>query len=114
MRTKFGNDTHRYVMTKNDHNLTMQELHCEETAGQLGTDKTIEKIKSRFFWTNSSRDVKKFVKCFDWQKVKTPKTECKPKLMPLGPTRTLRMVTTDMAESLPEAPRGNEQILANI
>ena len=111
---KFGNERHQYVMPKNEHNLTMQELHCEETAGQLGTDKTIEKIKSRFFWINLNRDVKKFVKCFDWQKVKTPKTECKPKLMSLGQTRTLMIVTMDMAGRLPKTPRGNEHILASI
>ena len=78
----------------------------------MGTDKTIEKIKSRFFRTNSSRDVKKFVKCFDCRKVKTPKTDCKPKLMPLGPTRTLMIVTMDMAGPLPETPRDYEHILA--
>ena len=69
---KFGNERHRYVMPKNETNLTMQELHCIETAGHLGTDKTIEKIKSRFFWINLSKDVKKFIKCFNCQKVKTP------------------------------------------
>ena len=93
---KFKNERYRYVMLKNEQKLTMQELHCKETAGHLGTDKTIERIKSRFFWINLSKDVKKFVKeCFDCQKVKPPKTYCKPKLMPLGPTRTLMIVTMD-------------------
>ena len=47
----------------------MKELHCKETAGHLWTDKTIEKIKSRFFWINLSRDVKKFVLEFlDYEK----------------------------------------------
>ena len=79
----------------------------------MGTDKTIEKIKSRFFWTNLSKDVKKFVKeCFDCQKVKTPKTYCKPKLMPLIPTRTLMIVTIDMTGPLPETPRDNKHIRA--
>ena len=69
-----------------------------------------KKIKSRFSRTNSSRDVK-FVKRFDCRKVKTPKTDCKPKLMLLGPTRTLMIVTVDMAGPLPETPRGYEHIL---
>ena len=110
---KFGNERYRYVMPKNEINRTIQELHCKETAGHLGTDKTIEKIKSRLFWTNLSRDVKKFVKeCIDCQKFKPPKTYCKPKLMPLGPTRTLMIVTMDMAGTLPETPRGDKHILA--
>ena len=79
-------------MPKNETNLTTREI-----AEHSGTDKTIEKIKSRFFCTNLSKDVKKFVKCFVDQKVKTPRTNCKPKSMPLGPTRTSMMVTMDMA-----------------
>ena len=46
---KYGNKRHRYVMQKKEIELTMKELHCTETAGHLGTDKTIERIKSRFF-----------------------------------------------------------------
>ena len=110
---KFGNERYRYVMPKNETNLTMQEVHCKETAGHLDTDKTIEKIKSRFFWTNLSKDVKKFVKeCFECQKVKPPKTYCKPKLMPLGPTRTQMIVTMEMAGPIPEKPMGHKYILA--
>ena len=41
---KYGNKRHRYVMPKNE-----IELIMKETAGHLGTDKTIERIKSRFF-----------------------------------------------------------------
>ena len=79
-------------MPKNENNLTMQELHCKETAGHLGTNKTIEKIKSRFFWINLNQDVKKFVKeCFDCQKVKTAKMYFKPKLMPLNQSGSLRV-----------------------
>ena len=109
---KVGNERHRYAMPKNEINSTMQELHCRETAGHLGTDKTIEKIKSRFFRTNSSRDVKKFVKCFDCRKLKTPKTYCKPKLMPLGPTITLMIVIMDMTGPSTETQRGYEHIRA--
>ena len=62
---KFKNKRYRYLMPRNQIELTMKELHCKETAG-LGIDNTIEKIKSRFFWVNFSRDVKKFIwECFD-------------------------------------------------
>ena len=75
-------------------------------------DKTIQKIKYRFFWTNLSIDVKNFVKkCFECQKVKLLKTYCKPKLMPLETTITLMIITMDMGSPLPETPRGNKHIL---
>ena len=79
----------------------------------MGADKTIEKIQSRFFWISLNKDVRKFVKeCFSCQKVKPPKQYCKPKLMPLAPSRTLLLITMDMAGPLPETPRGNKYILA--
>ena len=79
----------------------------------MGADKTIEKIQSRFFWISLNKDVRKFVKeCFSCQKVKPPKQYCKPKLMPLAPSRTLLLITMDMAGPLPETPRENKYILA--
>ena len=100
-------------MPSNEIQLTINELHCKETAGHLGTDKTIEKIKSRFFWINLSRDVKKFIQeGYDCQKVKPPKVYCKPKLMPLAPSRTLQLITMDMAGPLPLTKEGHKYILA--
>ena len=108
-------ETNREDMSfqKNEIKLTIQEMHCEETAGHLGTDKTIEKIKSRFFWISLNRDVRKFIKeCKSCQNVKPAKSYCKPKLMPLAPTRTLMVITMDTAGRLPETPRGNRLMLA--
>ena len=93
--------------------LIIKELHCKETTEHLETDKTIEKIKSRFFRINLSRDVKRFIReCFDCQKVKPPKVYCKPKLMPLALSRTLMLVTIDMAGPLPTTKIGHKHILA--
>ena len=112
-KDKFGMERKRHVMPKNEVIPTIQELHCKETSGHLGADKTIENIQSRFFWISLNKDVRKFVKeCFSCQKVKPPKQYCKPKLMPLAPTRTLLLITMDMAGPLPETPRGNKYILA--
>ena len=51
-----------FIARKHGFDFKFFNNHCKETAGHLGSDKTIERIKSRFFWTNLSRDVKKFVK----------------------------------------------------
>ena len=52
---------------------------------KFGDGQTIENIKCRFFWTNLSRDVKKFVKnCFDCQKVKLPKKILQTKIDAFG------------------------------
>ena len=56
-----------------------------------------------------NRDVKKFIReSFDCQKVKPPKIYCKPKLVPLAPSRTLELVTMDMAGPLPITKEGHK------
>ena len=100
-------------MPSNEVKLTIKELHRKETAGHLGTYNTIEKIKSRFFWVNISRDVKKFIReCSECQKVKTPKAFCKPKLVPLAPSSTLQLVPMFMAGPLPQTKGSCKYILA--
>ena len=99
---RFKNKRYRYRMPRNEVELTMKGLHCKETAGHLGIDKTIEKIRSRFFWINLSHDVKRFIQeSYDSQKVKPPKVYFKPKLVPLAPSRILQLVTMDMAGPMP-------------
>ena len=94
---KFKNKRQRYLIQRNEIELTIKEPYCKKTAGQLGTDKMIDKIKSRFFWIILSRHVKKFIRnSFDCRKVKLTKAYCKPKLMPLAPSKTLMLVTMDM------------------
>ena len=44
---KFKSKRWRYLMPRNKVELTIKELHSKETAGHLGIDNTIEKIKSR-------------------------------------------------------------------
>ena len=98
---KFSNKRQRYLIPRN------------EICGQLGTDMTIDKIKSRFFQINLSRDVKKFIReSFDCQKVKPLKGYCKPKLMHLAPSRNLMLVTMDIAGPLPLTKGGYKFILA--
>ena len=53
---KFKNKRYRYLMPRDEVELTIKELHCKETAGHLGIDKTSEKVKSRFFWINIRPD----------------------------------------------------------
>ena len=104
---KFGNERHRYVMPNN------ARTRLQRDSRTFGYRQDDRKIEPRFFLINLSKDVKKFVKeCFDCKKVKPPKTYCKPKFMPLGPTKTLMIVIMDMAGPLPETPRGNKYILA--
>ena len=37
--------------------IVLQMLHDDETAGHLGSARTLEKVRARFFWPNMSKDV---------------------------------------------------------
>ena len=40
-------------------------LHNSATAGHLGTYKTIQKIRQRYYWPGFKEDVKKHIRCCD-------------------------------------------------
>ena len=90
----------------------LHKLHTKETAGHLGIKKTLGRVKERFFWPGSTKDVK------DWCR------ECdlcasreRPTRQPRAPLRTynvgspLERVALDVLGPLPVSDRGNKYIL---
>ena len=43
----------------------LQQLHCSSTAGHLGVNKTLGRLRERFYWVPCSKDVKAFCKTCD-------------------------------------------------
>ena len=43
----------------------LQQLHCSRTAGHLGINKTLGRIRERFYWVSCSKDVRTFCKSCD-------------------------------------------------
>ena len=64
-------------------------LHNSATAGHLGTYKTIEKIRQRYYWPGFKEDVKKHIRCCD---------RCQKRA---APPRTHRHSLTDWPVSYP-------------
>ena len=64
-------------------------LHNSATAGNLGTYKTIEKIRQRYYWPEFKEDVKKHIRCCDC---------CQKRA---GPQRRHRHSLTDLLVSYP-------------
>ena len=51
----------------------LHALHSDRTSAHLGLTKTLEKVRSRFYWPGHKRDVKGFVgSCFVRQRLKSP------------------------------------------
>ena len=102
----------QFVLPSNLRDDTFHEIHTMETAGHLGVNKTLERVKERFYWPGCTKDVK------DWCR------ECdlcasreRPTHTPQVPLRTynvgtpLERVALDILGPLPDSDRGNKYVL---
>ena len=54
----------------------LESIHSSTTAAQLGITKTLEKLRTRFYWPGNKKDVGVFVSiCLACQNRKSPKTK---------------------------------------
>ena len=87
-------------------------LHDSPVGGHLGAKKTLEKVRSRFYWPGQKKDVEHWCNdCFLCNSRKSPAKAC----APLQPTEIVHMpmqrTATDILGPLPETERGNRYIL---
>ena len=71
--SRFGDETLRYFVPFSDRKSTIESIYCVETGGHLGIDKTLDKIRKRFFWPDLAKELKLYKKeCYHCQSVKAP------------------------------------------
>ena len=56
-------DKLKLVVAKKDRKMVLEECHSSPLAGHLGFEKTMEKIRERFYWPKISEDARNFIKC---------------------------------------------------
>ena len=101
-----------FVVPECDVVKTISEVHDSETGGHLGIDKTLDKIKARFYWVGMAKDVKRYVtECHFCQATKAPKSYPVAPLQPILPSKPMNLVTMDLIGPLKETARGNQYIL---
>ena len=90
----------------------LHSLHSDHTNAHLGvTAKTLEKIRSRFYWPGYKRDVEVFVaSCFVCQKRNSPTKKHIHSLRAWKPSFLFSTVGTDFLGPLPPSA-GNQNIL---
>ena len=90
----------------------MQELHAGATEGHLGEEKTLLKIKERFYWPGMQQDVHNW--CQTCATCATRKTAPKKNIGPLETIETgfpMQVVAVDILGPLPESTAGNCYVL---
>ena len=90
----------------------VKDLHEGAMGGHLGVDKTLGRLKERFYWPGHHNDVKDWCrKCVVGAQRKSPSTSSRAQLKPIITSYPLQMVATDILGPLPESPSGNSYII---
>ena len=90
----------------------LRELHSGALEGHLGEEKTLLKVKERFYWPGMHRNVKDW--CKTCEACVTRKTAPKKNHAPLQTIKTgfpMAIVAVDIMGPLPESESGNKYVL---
>jgi hypothetical protein len=90
----------------------MQELHAGATEGHLGEEKTLYKVKERFYWPGMHQDIKSW--CQTCAACATRKPTPKKNRAPLGTIEVgfpMQVVAVDILGPLPKSITGNTYVL---
>jgi hypothetical protein len=96
--------------------LIMHECHDSATSGHLGKDKTIERVKQRFYWLNMDEEIMRYVvSCDECQRNKPSNQAPIGTLQPLPiPDRPWQWVSMDLITQLPRSKKGHDAILVMV
>lgn len=90
----------------------LSNAHDHITGGHLGTHKTYQKIRKRYWWRGMFKDTEHWCKsCVDCSMRKTPKTKLKAPLIPIPVEGAFDRVAVDVVGPLKKTEKGNRFIL---
>uniref|UniRef100_H3A2D1 Gypsy retrotransposon integrase-like protein 1 n=1 Tax=Latimeria chalumnae TaxID=7897 RepID=H3A2D1_LATCH len=93
----------------------LEYFHDVQTAGHMGRKKTVDCVRSRFFWPQLRQEVEEYVKsCPVCQKVKADNRKLPGLLMPNQPVTPWHTLALDLMGPLPTSRHGNEYLLVVI
>ena len=96
-----GMATMQVVVPKALHGEALHDLHEGALGGHFGIDKTLARLKERFYWPGHHNDV------HDW----SPAPKARAPLKSIETGYPLQLVAMDIVGPFPESPAGNTHIL---
>jgi transposase InsO family protein len=90
----------------------LADLHEGTMGGHLGSDKTLGRLKERFYWPGHYNDVKEWCRnCATCAVRKSPPAKPRAPLEPIVTGYPMQLVAMDIVGPFPESTRGNSYIL---
>ena len=90
----------------------LQDLHGGVMGGHLGAEKTLGRLRERFYWPGSTRDVSECCRtCANCATKKTPAPKQRAPLQTIKAGYPLQIVAVDITGPFPESVNGNSYIL---
>ena len=107
-----GEKSWRLVVPKELVVFVLEELHDQPTAGHLGENRSMAKVRARFFWAGMGEDIANHIRtCDACARAKEPRKKNKAALghVPVG--ARMERVAMDLVGPWPRTTRGNKYIL---
>ena len=90
----------------------LKETHEGSMGGHLGEDKTLARIRERFYWPGYHDEVSSYCKtCVQCSQRKTPPLKARAPLQSIKVGSPMQLVAVDLLGPLPESNDGNSYIL---
>jgi hypothetical protein len=93
----------------------LKELHGTQATGHFGVNKTIQRVKQRFYWPQCQTDVKEFIKqCDGCSSRKGPPRKPKAPLQLYTVGAPMERIAIDIMGPLPVSENGNRYLLVTM
>ena len=93
----------------------LKSLHEGVTGGHLGQEKTLSKLKERFYWPGHYNDVKDWCQtCVACVKRKSPPTSSRAPMQTITAGYPTQVMAVDLLGPLPESEKGNSYVMITI
>ena len=90
----------------------LSDLHEGVMGGHLGADKTLGRLRERYYWPGHYNDIRDWCRnCAVCATRKTPTPKARAPLQPIVTSYPLQLLATDIVGPLPESPAGNSYVL---
>ena len=105
-------DLSQLILPESLRSTILSSLHQDVTSGHLGVNRTLDKVKARFFWVKMQKDIARWCReCKECQLRKKPTKQARSPMQKCVAGAPMERIALDILGPLPETHRRNRYIL---